>query len=549
MSSGTYLSASKLVLLVAVEQYSRHYDWGPEALCEIAGFLVECTYEPAWTFDMAALRDQLAAVVIHSESQSLHELLVRRIGELRSLDAFFNFFDGLKQLVVDAESRVEADEDAVLLDSESILGVFVRRCCLAFDQLEFHQAGTLHTECARALGSPIFSPATTGASSAATAARSQCELQEYVEFQIGLLEAGAGAPVPEVMERQVKQVMQLIPEYARAHYLNYLNHARVGEYQQSEASLRRFFDSTTVKDNRTVYQYALLYLAAVRARLGMVDEARCALTEATHIARDCQDHTCLLYIMSWETGLVLSRQECTRLPETEVYRALAALIDKARRMHNYELQAIGHLRLTELLVSTGAAPQKVFESLVYSSALIAENDVSSLSRSWSLTAARAWAAYGSEWVSLLHIVLAQHERPGAVGITENESVELLRQLARITSSLCGPAAAIRMLEANMSSAVLVSPGSADELERMLEWLRLESCSEDSDAAPALPPSTHDDAGTGRLREIRDLITRGYNSDAMVLLARLCSEEEAGRQRSSAVQSIARQLLASAEQPL
>ncbi|KAJ1952131.1 hypothetical protein GGI12_006325, partial [Dipsacomyces acuminosporus] len=332
--------------------YSRHYDWGPDALSDIAGFLVRYMYEPTWDFDIARIRDELAAIAILSEDQSLLELLLYRMNELRSLNSFFNFFDDIKQLVVEAESHMEADNEAILLDSESIFGIFVRRCCLAFEQLEFHQTSALHLEYACMLDGLQRSPGRDAGENANSStagacdpiACSQCELQEYAEFQIHLLEEGSSTPLPEAMEGKIRQLLLLVPDNARVHYLSYLNNIRTGDCEQSEASLRRFFDKNTVQDHRAVYQYALLYLAALRTQLGMVDEARLALAEATDIARDYHDHTCLLYIMSWETELAAMQLKRGKTPAAKIRQAINALIDKAAQMRNYELQAVGYLR-------------------------------------------------------------------------------------------------------------------------------------------------------------------------------------------------------------
>ncbi|KAJ1929583.1 APC5 protein, partial [Linderina macrospora] len=286
MSNNVYLSPAKLLLLVAIEQYSLHYSWGPAALSDIADMLVTYLSEPERQADVAQLSKDLSTVTVPSDSQQLRSqpllsILHYRISELSELDAFTQFFDDLRVLVINAETQEEKDEDVILLDSESIFGIFVRRCVLAFEQLEFHQTGTFHRTCMAAIES----------SEQAAGMSSALELQDLVAHQTRLLEGETGIVVPHDMKQQIRNLLGALPGYANTHYLDYLRLAHAGEYEQSEASLRRFFDSSAMEQHKHGFQYALLYLAVVRTRLGLVGEAQQALNEAMQIARDFQDHT------------------------------------------------------------------------------------------------------------------------------------------------------------------------------------------------------------------------------------------------------------------
>ncbi|KAJ2162206.1 APC5 protein [Coemansia sp. RSA 552] len=355
-----YLSATKLVLLVAVEQYARHYDWGPAALSDIAELLVGQLCEPSWTGGVGELCRQLGRIHIQYEGgRTLGQMVAGRLLQLDTVDELHGFFDGLARLVVDAaEAQMQPDDEATLLDSESVFGVFVRRCCLAFDQLEFHQVGQLFED-ARSTARVVA-----GQDPPGPVARSRLELQEHIEHLVGVLEAEAQAPVAAEMETRVRQMAAQLPDHSRLHYLNYLNLVRAGESEQSAQALRRVFDSS--QSSHLGYQYALLFLAAMHVQLGMYAGAQRALTEATHVARDCQDHACLLFIVCWESRLLLARLQQASAPADrrglarQARTAAAALIDKARAMGNSELQTAGHLQLAELqLVSVRATTAAV----------------------------------------------------------------------------------------------------------------------------------------------------------------------------------------------
>ncbi|KAJ2061095.1 APC5 protein [Coemansia sp. S2] len=385
MVFSAYLSAHKLVLLAGVDLYSRRYDWGPLALSDIAQLLVQHVCSAGRVVEWGRLRRELDVVLVSSEGCTLRQLLGQRLKQLQSVDELHRFFDGVRQLVVEAEeARVRADGDSMLLDSESVFGIFVRRCCLAFDQLEFHQISGLFVEWQQA--ADIVS----GCGEAVEerlVTRSRVEAEEVVEQQIAQLEGGTAT----------KAVGQdYISGHGRSHYLAYLSDVGSGESERASAELRRFFDS----DSRSTHQSALLHLASMRAQVGMGSGARLALAEATHVARDSQDHACLMYAQCWETRLLLDERSALAAQQ-----AASALVAKAAALGNRETLAAGSIYAADALLLGGASPRRAFEAVVAARALVVELGVSRLSSDWWQCSARAWARHGAERVAELHNLL------------------------------------------------------------------------------------------------------------------------------------------------
>lgn len=84
-----------------------------------------------------------------------------------------------------------------------------------------------------------------------------------------------------------------------AHYLQFLDSWRSGDYTSAFDSLHRYFDYTMQARDRIFYQYALLNLAILQADFGNHTEAIPAIQEAIATARENRDATCLNYCMSW----------------------------------------------------------------------------------------------------------------------------------------------------------------------------------------------------------------------------------------------------------
>ncbi|KAJ2703333.1 hypothetical protein FB645_003960 [Coemansia sp. IMI 203386] len=525
-SGSGYLSASKLALLVCVEQYSRHYDWGPATLSELGQFLVTSLYEAtSWMDDgWHDLRDSFSKIHVHALDRSLLAIVCLRLADLHTIDALHVFFDDVARLVVDAEARIEPDGEAILLDSESVFGIFVRRCFLAFNQLEFYQISRFFAEC------QLMASVLSGQQQVVEqTVHSQMEMQEHVEALICKLEEESRTPVPEKMQRMIRRSLDRLPGYSRIHYLRYLDLVRRGESKQSEQSLRRFFDSNAIKDNRTIYQYALLYLAAMRVQLGMADGARHALTEATHVARDCQDHLCLLYIVCWECRLLFDMLQTQKDGKTEVAlrQSLGALVAKASSMHNYELEAAGRILQTDLLVATNAQPTDVFDNLVRVRALVVEHDVGRLRTAWYLTAARAWMKHEkSMWIALLHTRMAASDTGS---LTERELTEATRQMALAQATLSGPLVSALHMKTQINGMTITNPAREDSLCDTLGLLCLNVDSAEHSRMDVHASVSCASSSVRKLAEARSLIIDGYVCEARELLLSIV---DSGRPRKT-----------------
>ncbi|KAK4493345.1 hypothetical protein RD792_017764 [Penstemon davidsonii] len=86
----------------------------------------------------------------------LNDHLTRRLSSLASPDDLFNFFTDLRGILGGSDSNV-MDDDQIMLDPNSNIGMFTRRCLLAFNQMPFegicHLLTNIGTYCKDALSS------------------------------------------------------------------------------------------------------------------------------------------------------------------------------------------------------------------------------------------------------------------------------------------------------------------------------------------------------------------------------------------------------------
>ncbi|KAF3775116.1 Anaphase-promoting complex subunit 5 [Nymphaea thermarum] len=80
---------------------------------------------------------QLKAVTGELDMFIAHRL-TERLSSLSSADELFNFFAGL-QVVFGSNETTNLEDEQISLDTNSILGMFVRRCTLTFNVLSFEE--------------------------------------------------------------------------------------------------------------------------------------------------------------------------------------------------------------------------------------------------------------------------------------------------------------------------------------------------------------------------------------------------------------------------
>lgn len=125
------------------------------------------------------------------------------------------------------------------------------------------------------------------------------DVEKLMEFQVSELQR-LGGRLPEGMKLKLKQLSTSgVTLPSLAHYLQFLDSWRAGDYASAFDNLHRYFDYTMQSRDRTFYQYALLNLAILQADFGCHSEAIPAMQEAIATARENKDTTCLNFCMSW----------------------------------------------------------------------------------------------------------------------------------------------------------------------------------------------------------------------------------------------------------
>lgn len=114
---------------------------------------------------------------------------------------------------------------------------------------------------------------------------------------------------PAALQEELNNMLKFNPDFAEAHYLNYLNSMRVQDIFLSAHSLLHYFDRLILSGSEgksngdegygRSLRYAALNLASLHCRFGHYQQAGLALQEAIRIAQESNDHVCLQHCLSW----------------------------------------------------------------------------------------------------------------------------------------------------------------------------------------------------------------------------------------------------------
>eukprot|EP00743_Colponemidia_sp_Colp-15_P011053 GILK01012274.1.p1 GENE.GILK01012274.1~~GILK01012274.1.p1 ORF type:complete len:770 (-),score=119.13 GILK01012274.1:32-2305(-) len=234
------------------------------------------------------------------------------LSELQQMDSpdhLFRVFTDLKALYSMAdESRMDTE---VVLDPNSIFGVFARRMVLTFQKSMFEGLSRLFDRFV------LYRLELEGGSGGVPEGQespvlSLCQLEKYVNKQAAEIEGSIRTKPAKEVGQAIDQLIARLPHYPKAHYLRYLHSVHHKEHESAIDSLCHYFDytlKTVAKSDVTdgagangltnIVQYSILNLASVHFRFGDYRAALQAISGTVCIAQENNDRACLAQALAW----------------------------------------------------------------------------------------------------------------------------------------------------------------------------------------------------------------------------------------------------------
>uniref|UniRef100_A0A8C6UJ96 Anaphase-promoting complex subunit 5 n=1 Tax=Neogobius melanostomus TaxID=47308 RepID=A0A8C6UJ96_9GOBI len=235
-------------------------------------------------------------------------------GELRDMEHFFSTLP---------TPFTSFDTEAY---KTSVVGLFMRHMLLAYNKLSFSQVYKLYKSLQQYYHSQEEGslPALTFEWSDMDLASTEDTVGDRIDKDDSPLRQTVAHTVcqacaifkylslkPAALQEELNNMLKFNPDFAEAHYLNYLNSMRVQDIFLSAHSLLHYFDRLILSGSEgksngdegygRSLRYAALNLASLHCRFGHYQQANLALQEAIRIAQESNDHVCLqhcLYLAS-----------------------------------------------------------------------------------------------------------------------------------------------------------------------------------------------------------------------------------------------------------
>ncbi|KAK0177690.1 hypothetical protein PV328_001718 [Microctonus aethiopoides] len=321
------------------------------------------------------------------------------------IEGLLELFDFLTRLM---KLSLDHSLSPHVLCRNSVLGLYVRRTIVSFEQLSFSQVTQLYDAFINDFSKRnVHSLCSETSKIEATPVKKNKNKNVWDGRRAELLVAQQAlilqtdehkAMPPSELQALVRELLNSNSYYAEAHYLSYLNCLRVNEYCGALDSLYHCFDRLAPLENRTptedrsrTFRYAALNLAALHAQFNHKTVAQAALKEAITMAQEAGDNVCLQLAHAWM--YYLSSKTKGHLIERSIGKASSLGIT-----HTMSLGLIASAHHSALEAKN---PTYVFETLMKSDVLNCQHSMSDLMSMTYAEKSALWAYYGKTEMSIV----------------------------------------------------------------------------------------------------------------------------------------------------
>uniref|UniRef100_A0A3P8SEQ7 Anaphase-promoting complex subunit 5 n=1 Tax=Amphiprion percula TaxID=161767 RepID=A0A3P8SEQ7_AMPPE len=292
----------------------------------------------------------------------------------------------------------------------SVVGLFMRHMLLAYNKLSFSQVYKLYRSLQHYYHNTVGDRADKEEmdiplhESELRGPLSQKQAEYFLARQAYLLKNDENKALkPAALQEELNNMLKFNPDFAEAHYLNYLNSMRVQDIFLSAHSLLHYFDRLILSGNEgksngdegygRSLRYAALNLASLHCRFGHYRQADLALQEAIRIAQESNDHVCLQHCLSWLYTLEqMKGSDSTVLTEDSVKMAAHFCLPY--------LASLGIQSLVQQGATQGKTAHKLMDALKDTDILHWKHSLSELIEISLAQTTSIWRMYGKSTMAL-----------------------------------------------------------------------------------------------------------------------------------------------------
>ena len=408
------LTPHRLVVVVLVREYCKYKLEHPLSPADrSAASLLLLSLVQSADLDLAGTAGRLAAAV----PAGLAAVWAREVVRLQREGVA-----GVMDLTQSIDKLLTAE--TALVQRNSVLGLLLRRVYLGFDTLAFSEVSALRRqldtfyragrEALSRLGGldglegevsgeegEDWLQAGEGERGFGAVSRKQADL--FIAQQAQLLQTAEGTALPaQQLQTEVDRIIKYNPGLPEAHFLSYLNCARVREVEGALHSLYAAFSlpSDNSEESVRVFRYAALNLAIHHTRLEQEEDAMSAVREAITMAQEASDHSCLQHLLAL----------LYRLAEPAAQQGLMErCAGRASQLGLPRLASTALLSLARLLAQTAGPPHLALDILARADLLNSQNSLAGLQATATALRSAVWSGLGRPGLAATLAQLVLHQ--------------------------------------------------------------------------------------------------------------------------------------------
>ncbi|KAK7205118.1 anaphase-promoting complex subunit 5-domain-containing protein [Myxozyma melibiosi] len=335
------------------------------------------------------------------------------LAEIEEIEDMHFYFEGLN-----VDFFKPDDGSPPLVSPNSLIGSFLRRCYLEYQEMTFEDRQVLWEGFLRlqkrqvkslAKNIEAFSRRLEGTNVGGTVATEDSGSLLAVDDMMRIFEClmqymhEHGTHLSFSMLETLEYAIYSTGKRPSAiYYVKFLHAWRIGDYRQANEYIRSYFDFANIKDQKARHQYALLNLAMMQAEFGCHDEAVGAIQEAIRTAREFRDTPCLNFCLSWVTMMQAELPLLYSSIATDDENTSNYLKAKTQECGMVDLHSSVYLADMRTLMAEGASPVEVIEAVEKSMLILSTVCMPPAIETLYSTKAALWARLGIEPLSMFY---------------------------------------------------------------------------------------------------------------------------------------------------
>ncbi|KAI8061719.1 anaphase-promoting complex subunit 5-domain-containing protein [Gongronella butleri] len=421
-----FITPFKVVLLYLIYEFCHFQLFSARTIPSTVKYLVECVLKTKETYvepEFAEILEMFESFDHPPQNMVLVDMIRNKLTRMVYPENLYQFMQSLNSILEINDEDMTGD--CTVLESNSLFGLYARRCRVEFLRCTTQQKGDMFeifrgyvTE--RASSKQLIADSDGDAMTVDSPRNnkymsvdpigldskyrldgwiSDDQIDKFLTRQAKNMERTGTTDISAtLLDRHLDFLQKLAPDLSKIYQVRYLNQIRTYDYDGAVANLHRFYDNRFHYREKPMYQYGLLSRGILETRFDHKEQALHALDEAAVVARECQDSACLNEVQSWIAYL--------KGKTSDDLKTFGDKVEEDGLKNATYLQTMRSILSVRDMLKTGEHPVKVFEALYQSGILSYLKGIEYVVVPHFTMTGDAWQLYGNHLLAETYYTMA-----------------------------------------------------------------------------------------------------------------------------------------------